>query len=53
MSKEKNTKAPSFAELAVERRLQATKNNFLYQIDTIVDWRPISNLRPSYLCNKA
>ncbi|WP_329903867.1 IS5 family transposase [Porphyromonas pogonae] len=44
MSKEKNTNAASFAELAVERRRQATKNNFLHQIDSIVDWRPISNL---------
>ena len=53
MSKIKQTKAPSFADLAVIDRRNKMRNPFLSQINQLVDWRPISNVRPSKLCNKA
>ncbi|WP_449033581.1 transposase [Porphyromonas sp.] len=44
MSKIKQTKAPSFADIAVIDRRNKMRNPFLSQINQLVDWRPISNL---------
>lgn len=44
MSKIKQTKAPSFADIAVIDRRNKMRNPFLRQINQLVDWRPISNL---------
>ena len=44
MSKIKQTKAPSFADIAVIDRRNKMRNTFLSQINQLVDWRPISNL---------
>ena len=40
----KQTKAPSFADIAVIDRRNKMRNTFLSQINQLVDWRPISNL---------
>ena len=45
MSKIKQTKAPSFAGIAVIDRRNKMRNPFLSQINQLVDWRPISNDR--------
>lgn len=45
MSKIKQTKAPSFADIAVIDRRNKMRNPFLSQINQLVDWRPISNDR--------
>ena len=44
MSKIKQTKAPSFADLAVIDKRNKMRNPFLSQINQLVDWRPSSNL---------
>ena len=44
MSKIKQTKAPSFADIAVIDRRNKMRNPFLSQINQLVDWHPISNL---------
>lgn len=44
MSQIKQTKVPSFADIAVVGRRNKMQNPFLSQINQLVDWRPISSL---------
>ena len=53
MSKIKQTTAPSFADIAVIDRRSKIKDNFLKQIDQLVDWRPISNLLNKHCLKQA
>ena len=53
MSKIKQTKAPSFADIAVIDRRNKMRNPFLSQINQLVDWRPISNLLNKHCLKQA
>ena len=44
----KRSHAPSFADLSVQARTDKMKNNFLDQMDRLIDWKPISKLIDKY-----
>ena len=53
MSKIKQTKAPSFADLAVIDKRNKMRNPFLSQINQLVDRRPISNVLNKHCLKQA